>query len=1726
MKCIRGFKDILRDKVGLTSRKDRARDKVGLKGRIKKVGVLGLAGVCLVQSLVSTVDFAQASNFSMLGTNSALGSPVLNGNFESENWNRWEMLTWGIFLSNFPTPIVDDYESAFNTNSGKGSKGAGLKALQFGSGSGSDETLTDLLKYAVGQQQKAGTQQLYVAYTPVARDSLKRTVIDSNTDKALIRPATFKDLFLASKAEDGDSWVKLSNVDGSNNPTTVPIDGSVANKSMINNATMATDEYLDMVTLEGGSLPTFYIEYGGNYEPVLDYTDSWDAQILTAFVARTACGEYSKEFMSTFNDMWAKSDTLNVALDCFGNIITEYDGSRRVIIPASINQHLTSSPKINLLSSMIFNGLQSGVNGEELVLRGQQSVGGWFGLDSIAGIINLTDIRYGGLPALGSHLDGIKEGTISLYYDLDTIMYNTYYHGGEAANGTKTVNGEAKEVNNTHYGKAVKQLFDLDATKSTGNGYTLKIEAANMDKAFEKLSFTDKKSKECLANMVQASGEIANIAGTSTDKKILNNVIFNNGVTNLFDEGVIVPVQMDVGRTDGYLNNAGAGRMFIQHLYEGYKKSITSPAGDVGNDYINTIMSSDQTAKMKDFSQAFTGAKDGKISKILASFVSIKTELFKLNISADKLVGATMDSASKPFLGMGDTKVDGSVVSNIGFSKDGDLDFFPGRLIKAYPVSDTMLRVGNVLGIREGTEFATYSPAIYATYLDWYGISMDKINNTGKSDFNSHIFDGKSDTLNVDINAIADVKSAADKKEEVLNYTYMMLNPTEGKSYRNEIMNSFITNFIYDNYQKTVYGNSSSFYNTSSSSKLATRSGSGFLTLKSYSDNFMTSGFLKVYSRIAIIIIAIAFILIILNGLLKGRKLSWFIISLTVIINTILIVPSLGDVTPVIANSIVQKLYNSKMTYWAISEAVTNANMEKEYVNSTTLSTGYLGDLSKDEQSKVISLVKTLNTVYLDRELMVKSDISKKVTGTQGGNYDKIQTLRSARWMLPTIMRQFTASDGSADYVYLPLGDVYDDLSNMYWLYNPEDAKYTQTVNGQQSTVESNSVPANGTTETTEKAANTEEAIKVTERKKLFPDYIDTSIKNGGSDIQYRAEAYYRGKSMDELSHTYSYLLKSTAVPLNRTYGFGGQYKNLSSYDDYVDSSNRSGKAQEFLQEASVLELDAGKYNRESRATVKQSYGYLWATENPYHYFYGVIKDSFNSDSTLGAIVGKLQGQYNEVEDFGEVRTSFMHSGETGYIRDVADLQEMFTNMLPYLYQMQITAGGMDGKSGVLGDTKIENYTIYKNNYKAWLFRSNWATKIMESPELTKATTVRDADGNKVQIANPTLVSSYPTNRPMIFSEAQMHAEGLMESDLSLVELKAIKVNKDVARRWTLLLNYVNSDGMTKEVLLRQMSTEAIMSFNAEYSPSGLFNNAFNLYPDGLDLRDISFDSIMKMLMLNVTQDTSYIYGDTMQNIVRDSDIISAIFLLVAAFLCATIVPFVRNVAMGLIFYLGFCSIIYALLASNKSKVKVSCGYLISNIIFLVVTVIYYGTFSLLMAVTTNDAVLTVQSVQVNTGNPVVCFIVIILVSCLYIASMGALVNFCFKHYRDMGMEVYASIAGIMTDKLSGGLNGIMDKVSNIGSDKPSPTQSKKLRKSSKMRKDSEGNSDGGSNGGTNEGYKATDKDKTDSSEYDSKTYSNGDADYDDSADTEYIDKEIEKGKQRQQKDKKQEDKE
>lgn len=1579
--------------------------------------------ICFCYILTGTT-FAVGS-IDLIGTNQALGSPLFEG-FQLEDWDKWELVAFGVFLSNFVNPFIDDYESAFSTASTTGSKGAGYKALQFGAGSDSSTTqvLQELLRYAINTQKNTSLlKPIQVQFTtrvidkdvnmtePQAARVLDLFVWGENTKNTVNKDELVKSIGTCGGTslvygETYNFWNSFRGFVTSRFGNTAEISGIVDIDSII-----AWDKGVitgNSVSLSGASisiLPQFYIQDAVNPNKnitVLDYYNGWDIQMMTAWLAKTFAGPY-KDYIT--EDVFTEFLNCNLYLDAFGNIVAHKDGRNYMIFPAAANQYITTTPSYNLLQSILFGGQYLDAS-EEVLLKQVRNKDREF----LVFFDNLSTL-YG---------QDLQPGKTVVLYDSFSMLYKNTLNAISNKGLDPLKSGYkykiTKDLNiNTGIGEAAVNLLESEISNPNRTGYGFRIEIVKADQLskFTRVTF-----------MAWACSALSVMYPIDPSVKMLDYVKVKDTKYNLFDKAVVVSADPSNELFELYpnyiyqqLNNNHT--VLSNNFTQGDWQQILNAMKYVNNstDVLYTAVTG-TTNKDHAIHGGFIDFINSQVGKAIKKTQPDRGE-------SDDLSWTTLERLKKKGykLANGGEIHKGSRI--LGIDRDIEIRNTFERLIKIYTYSNVMRQVSNVLAIREGTDFACWSPYIYLTYLEWYGILGD-----GTPKFNPDIYQENSNLFDFDIEKATKglLVSEEEKKQNILNYTYLLLHPTAGKEYRTQMIMDKLTNWIYTTYQKVVYGQAVNYY---ASNYIANRYGGGFLRIDSYSENFMTSWFIGKYAENVVILIAILSILIIIVGIITRKKLIWFFLSFLLMVNIMILTPSIGEITPYIVNNIVQNMFNDKMSYWAISEGVTNATIEKQineqnkYVQ--TLIENKITD--SNEAQQVANLVKTLNIVYLDRALMIKMDISKKVTDTQLYSYEDVQKLQSARWLLPIMLRQFTASDGSANYVYIPLADAFDNLSNMYWKFKPSDRVASQTVNAVMSDSSADSV--------------FDTAIDRNTRKQYYSGY-DTQTGTISDDIKnliilsdsYKNEIdieswISRSRILNDsyAVHTFFYLLDNVPnVPA----------KVENTWEEYVSNNLNSSSAlrDSIINAEDIMETYAGLYNYSDPSTVQREFGFLWNTENPLHYFYQVVKDTFSSDITLAVLVGELQGELVRNRLTGEeVRKSFMHYSDTGKIKDFLDMEELFTNVIPYMYSMQVLAGGTDGKTGVFGTEKIEKYQVYKDNYKSWLFRSNWVTKLIESRELTQPAEVRALDGSKVIVENPLDPRSYIEAsgglRPMIFSEAQMYALGLSRADLSLVEQKILNVNKAVERKWTLLLNYVNVPGITKEVLYRQMAIDATIEFNKEFTTSNTLNSALAMYPTGLDLRNISFDSIMKMLMLNTTKDTRFIYGDTMLRVIENFDIFTAGLMLVSAYLCSYIIPLIRNILMGLIFYLGIIAIIHNILARQRSKLKITVAFVINNIVFLIMTVIYYAIFAFMINITYKDDVLTLSNIVINVGNPIWVFIIILIDSALYIIGCWLLITFTLKNYRDLGFEVYATITRGLVDKLSDRIGELGDRIAS-----------------------------------------------------------------------------------------------
>ena len=1487
--------------------------------------------VCMLYNSVCRV---YADSSSTLGTPEALGSPVLNSNFSSESWDKWEMIVYGIYLSNFCVPLVDSYESAFTNNAGYGSDGLGLSALEIGSGNTADNNkiIQQLTTEAINFQATNTTQQLYVAYTKI-EDGKIGTKSDPNNG-ATVRTARFSDLYLLEKdpsESEEKSWVDSENL------------GEKIRDALRN---------YSGTYVKSGNLPTFYVKNGEKYIEVLDYTDSWDMQIVTAMIHRATASKYTDEFCEKYKKFYGSNehgnDGASLGFDSFGNFVCTDEGKNIVVIPAAANQHLTKTKQINLLNSWVLNGSTQNINDnivaygkqpltwEDYVLSGFQWGNGL--VTWVPSLINGTSYTGGGVAAFGDKDTTAKlpDETTIIFKDTDSLLDNEWTMG-----------------------KYLVKLMENASTKS--QEVPIKIEILSKEALKDKM---DPVGNGAIIN----TQEMAYILCNQIKEKQavgMDSIMLPSGAeAKMFTDDVLVTNQTGIDDNKGSKENIT--RQLANFMYTIYKEGkIQTTSGSIDKDAIVAKLNSAESDEdmVEVYNTLWSFYKD------YASDMSQYEYKMKKNWYN----------------------------ANVG-----------NRYTIVQIPSQELVGCAGLLNCSAG-DFSLYATYVYVTYLNFYGINSSAT--LGEAGGNTTTLNEEllynSSAKDFDISNMSGVTSKEQKEEEIRNMSYLMLSDSEeGKAYRAKIAKSNLASFISNQYKAIVYG--------SSETKSQTNVGkSGFLNVASLEENPFTSSIIEGYASIVIVVITAIVIFIIIAGLLRNKKFTWYLITMVIYVNIILVLPSAGNISSVLSNSAIAKMFNSKMTFWSMSEQISDSETTKTV------------EESGGDSSIMAELLDGLQVVASNRTLMIKKDISSKVTTELSSNYkDKLQ-LRSTRWILPILMQQLSSSEESTmnDYVYVNMLNMMDDASHIYLYYNGDYKDSIGTIAAQ-----------------SDDEGNTGSSISAGSRKsKYYEDYTSTNGSTSYNGVNYRHIGYYESNYGD-MSHTYFYLLKANGnanTALCTSSNGLVDNTDIESYQNYITAA-KVKNAEAWKAEADHLESVSDEYNRQKLGTIDQGYGYLLNSESIYNYVYETVEDSFAASETTGSLIGKLQGQYSVRTDGNKVRDNFMFATSTtdaytGDTRDILDLQEFFTNNLPYMYKMWLTAGGFDGTSGILGDKEIEDHNYYEGLSQSWMFRCNWAIKLMESKQFNGKATVADKDGNKYEVANMLLPQCYPSSRPMVFSRAQQNAYGLSDGDLSYVELKCVKVNEDTEVKWTELLNYAGTDGITKEILLRQMAIDATMVFDKQFTASTLRSSRYGLMPTTLDLRSLSFDTIMKMIILNVTKDSSYVYGSTVESLIERVDIVTSVILLLTALICTYIIPFARNLMGVIILALSVWAAVRSLTTNNTFKAKILAGALMSQLEITIVNIAYYGIISLMIKITGDDEVLSTSSVKASiaSGNPIWALILIMILSIAYIVVIGKMINNFWVNRDDLGFERYTAILGTVSGSVSNGITNTVNRVGN-----------------------------------------------------------------------------------------------
>lgn len=1619
-----------------------------------------LAGITISTSVASPVLASSLTSYNSetLGSIMSLGSPLSNEGFEVEDWNEWEMVAFGIFISNFVEPFADDYNSAFTEGSSKGSQGAGAKALQFNAGGdfNAGGTLTQMLEYCKATQAKGGSA-VKVRYDYYEYDHKMNVDLGS-------RDAYLDDLFPRLYGLGDPASLEMMDVFSSNLIDRPLITVHNNNRRAANGGGTGTHQveigssgesdwftgeetYLPYYVANQSFIPKFYVGEDIDKGTVLDYSNGFDLNMAAALLSKVNNPEGVLATVST--DMQAAvsgNDGINDMLgqkyklyfDAFGNICIFKDDRYVVVLPAACNKNLHKDKSVNLLNSLVVNGFMVGSSPDKMAAQSSSQV---MTAGSISEFMNVSDkIGAIGLPAVcilskDKDINKSNVGKLIAYSDTDTYLIPSImkYLNDETAtkksdkidlvdatDGEGNVAGKTKagtdlgglyydetkarrvEVSKTdmNYGKVLEEMLDDNSL----NNANFKIEVTGADPtAFKETGkWIPWKENTTVATDIVSESQlglsvISNMFPYKLgDKALTYMYVVSNSKDSTKNKQDLFDVSQSYYLTPG-VNPLRSSTTF----YKSYMNYLLQYASGKLSGANDPVVSPDSVrTSLFEIESPITLLKrmvfDGTVPKfypLVESFAKAKYEIKDASDLDKKMQGEDSDKLSKAL------KSAKSAYSKI-LTTDTNITKSSGtlavRICKVYAPSDYFVQVANVFDLDPSTQFKSYVTDMYLTYLKYYGL-MD---NEAKFDTNLFL---NTDFLNLDAGDYVKTMSTEDKEKEIKNNQFLIGNTGKaGREYRKSLFDGLVKDSLASGYSNIINGT------TDASGQQV-----GFLNVSSYKDNVFTAWVFEHYDNIAIVLFGTMFIIAFMYGILSKQGVTWFILMACTMMISISAVPKYTEITPYICNRVIQKAFGGNTIYWAAVEDINNVKINAEARKNSgnpNISTG-----DKDEEQRILTTLKQQSILQQDKALLVKNDISKKVIEALDENfsYDKLQQMASTRWLLPSLMRQISGDNGSSSYVYNTLNDLFSNMSQSYLLMNKDagsehrkPAKYNPT-------------DYDGT------------GVRTNDWKtSQWSSYKDTA--SAESDVASTYKSITRVDGSASNSHTGVYFLESNALGLP-SIGNDGEI-TTKTWDAYAEGvvSTLGGKQSVIDAIHGSLVADASNYNANDDA-IGTSFPYLWSTENIGVYMYSVVNDTFQeniSNRSLesvafnilqsvaivrqtknadGTVTSAEIEEGTPIPDGVEVkdtliRKNFMFQGSTGYIRDFLDLEEIFTNMIPYMYQMQVTMTGTNGKNGMIGDKTLGDnvgsivnpiaYSVYKDNEASWLYRSNWVTKIMTDKKWTGEGEVRWVDSSgalqKAKVVSMVNPRNYPAERPMIFSEAQMYNMGLNESYLNQLELRLLKINEEVERQWTELVNYINIEGVTKETIYRLMALEATITFNKELTNKGLFDDTRQLFPYSLDLRNISFDSLMRKLLVSSSKSSSYSSVEVMENVVTNSGAFIGILVIIVAFISATVVPFIRDVVLVGLLALTVLSIILNVYNGHKEKLKATGGWLITYVIFALVTSAFYWLFAMTIGTGTVDSLITSSStLTLSMGSLSMKLLLLLVVDAAYLYIIG-----------------------------------------------------------------------------------------------------------------------------------------
>lgn len=852
-------------------------------------------------------------------------------------------------------------------------------------------------------------------------------------------------------------------------------------------------------------------------------------------------------------------------------------------------------------------------------------------------------------------------------------------------------------------------------------------------------------------------------------------------------------------------------------------------------------------------------------------------------------------------------------------------------------------------------------------------------------------------------------------KGEVLKMTYYFLHPSEGIYYIGQWFHTKATGMLVKVHNEMV-GASNSKINTGTT---AYKGFTGYVTTPALSDvswlSWMNNKYLDIGVYLIILCIIIMVIFMAFGELTILQGLKGMVVFAVLLYLPPLVINSAVGVT----NQVSDKLFRTKFNYYAVNQLqtyqgkvddVAKAGTKIEYIESLVA----LNEADKLQENAG-------NAITVRWTAPKKDNYLHQVEKELGANGENKVTSKIYNGLLKGMMSNALGGENfqeSSDalYVFRSVQDITNYGRYIYGnimgdqLFNTGPEK--RQIADIQTSLNTIGLEKNVLNYITGTGENT---LLERKSKGFIPD-VKGGIKGGANDSK-SLKRIYAPISSNEVSKAALTNVKGS-TPGGAKLGLDSKIYDVAlayhnNHKDSLKTLSKTGYSDAELVSASAFSVNS---------------------ESPYYYFmWGLYDNGFQTKSGSSDQFKKIMLGNNRSYFYNKA----MDKNQAGYgdMVDYMDMGSLFHTVIPYLKKVNepllewsqiygtkpFPGITIDGKSELPSQDSPDYYKYWFNDNLARLFNqySPWVD-LLYSGNFANPTTINYA-GQKQEVKDPLDPSSY-TIRPMVFSEAEANYYGIKDKDLTAVESKIIKINKETYKDLEYLLNYYAYDDTT---LVSAMAMLMTFNFNSEFTQNNFLGESFTQYPQSYELKDFSYDGFLRLILAqNSNEDLLADGKDTIyETVIQKAGIFTGILMIICAALGAILVPVMKIATVVLLFVL-----LVIIVLSRGYQGELTISKLVKSV-FLKPLLIFLGTtvgFSLIIAAMVGQGYSGVTGdlgFNVSFGSPTFAVLVLIALNSILVVIYFFLIKMLGRAVKDETQQFTNAIKVVAETATDGAKN-------------------------------------------------------------------------------------------------------